>query len=135
MSRKYQALSADGQRAKERLSPCIEKAVLLTELTEERSDIASRGFAEEQELSARIDALFADLVTARRTVGRLIHETPTLTSLERRVLRLRYLCADPWDAICVRLCRERACVFSAYRRALNKVAETMDAWDEQGEAV
>ncbi len=126
MARKYQALSADGQRAKERLSPCIEKAILLTELTEERSDIASLGFPEEKELSARIDALFADLVTARRTVGKLIHETPTLTSLERRVLRLRYLCAEPWDAICVRLCRERGCVFAAYRRALNKIAATMD---------
>lgn len=130
MARKYQPLTADGQRAKERLSPCIEKAVLIEELTEERSDIAARGFAEEKELSARIDTLFADLVTARRVVGKLIHETPSLTSLERRVLRLRYLCVEPWDAICVRLCRERACVFSAYRRALNKVAETMDAWEE-----
>lgn len=113
-------------RVKERLSGCIEKAILLEELTEERSDIAAMGFPEEEELSARIETLFNDLSTARRAVGKLIHETPSLTSLERRVLRLRYLCAEPWEAICVRLCRERACVFSAYRRALNKIAETID---------
>lgn len=122
MARTYQPLSAEGMRVKERLSPCIEKAILLEELTAERADIASLGFPEEKELTARIDALFSDLSTARRAVGKLIHETPTLTSLERRVLRLRYLCAEPWEAICIRLCRERGCVFTAYRRALNKLA-------------
>ncbi len=127
MGRKYQALSPDGMRVKERLAGCIEKAILLEELTEERSDIASMGFPEEEELSARITALFEDLSTSRRAVGKLIHETPELTSLERRVLRLRYLCAEPWEAICVRLCRERGCVFSAYRRALNKLAAMENA--------
>lgn len=126
MAAGYQPLSAHGLRAKERLSPCIEKAILLEELAEERSDIASLGIPEEAELSARIDAEFAELAQSRREVGRLIHETNALTSLERRVLRLRYLCAEPWEAICVRLHRERGCVFSAYRRALNKIAETME---------
>lgn len=126
MGRKYQALSAEGMRVKEQLAGCIEKAILLEELTEERSDIASMGFPDEEELTVRIDTLFNDLSSARRTVGKLIHETPELTSLERRILRLRYLCAEPWEAICVRLCRERACVFSAYRRALNKVAVSME---------
>ena len=126
MGRKYQALSAEGMRVKEQLAGCIEKAILLEELTEERSDIASMGFPDEEELTVRIDTLFNDLSSARRAVGKLIHETSELTSLERRILRLRYLCAEPWEAICVRLCRERACVFSAYRRALNKIAETID---------
>ena len=119
-------------RVKERLSGCIEKAILLEELTEERSDIASMGFPEEEELSARITALFEDLATSRRAVGKLIHETPALTSLERRVLRLRYLCAEPWEAICVRLCRERGCVFSAYRRALNKLAASTENTEAAG---
>ena len=126
MGRKYQALSAEGMRVKEQLAGCIEKAILLEELTEERSDIASMGFPDEEELTVRIDTLFNDLSSARRTVGKLIHETPELTSLERRILRLRYLCAEPWEAICVRLCRERGCVFSAYRRALNKLAVSME---------
>ncbi len=125
MAGKYQALSEEGLRAKERLSPCFEKALLLEELTQERSDIAAYGFPEEAELTARIDALFSELADDRRTVGKLIHETPSLTSLERRVLRLRYLCAETWEVIALRVCRERGCVFSAYRRALNKVAETM----------
>lgn len=131
MAAKYQALSEEGLRAKERLSTCFKKALLLEELTEERADIASYGFPEEAELTARIDALFSELADDRRAVGKLIHETPSLTSLERRVLRLRYLCAETWEVIAMRVCRERGCVFSAYRRALNKIAETME-WDEAG---
>ena len=100
-------------------------AVLLEELTAERSDIASRGFPEEAELSARIDTLFSTLAASRRDVGRMIHEVDTLTSLERRVLRLRYLCAEPWDVICLRLHRERGCVFTTYRSALNKLGRVV----------
>ena len=126
MARQYQPLSESGSKMKKRLSPCIEKALLLEELREERSDIACLGFPEEQELSEKIDREFALLAEFRKEVARLIHETAALTSLERRILRLRYLCAEPWDAICVRLCRERGCVFASYRRALNKLAQTED---------
>ncbi len=123
MPSRYQPLSEAGKNIKRALAPCVEMAVLLEELTAERADIASRGFPEEAELSARIDTLFSDLAASRREVGRMIHEVDSLTSLERRVLRLRYLCAEPWEVICLRLHRERGCVFTTYRSALNKLGQ------------
>ena len=41
---------------------------------------------------------------------------------ERRILRLRYLCAVPWEAIALQVGRETSAVYTAYRKALNKAA-------------
>lgn len=118
----YQKLSPDGQRLKERLRVCVDNARKIEDLELERRDLEGMGLAEEQELRAHIAELRSEMEQGRRCINELIRDTEELTSTERRILRLRYLCANPWESIFCRMHRDRCSVYSSYRRALNKVA-------------
>ena len=119
----YQKLSPDGQRLKDRLRVCVDNARKIEDLEQERRDMERMGLPEEKELRANIADLRSEMEQGRRHVNELIRDTAELTSTERRILRLRYLCADPWESIFCQVHRERGAVFSSYRRALNKVAK------------
>lgn len=126
MGRTYEPLTPQAKRLKQRLKPCVSYAAWIAELEEERQDIAGRGFAEEQELTARLCGLRREWEARRRAAADMISAADRLTSLERRILRLRYLCAEPWEGICARVCRESGPVFTAYRSALNKLAQLQE---------
>ena len=118
----YQKLSADGQRLKDRLRVCVDNARQIEDLEMERRDLERMGLAEEKELRAHIADLRREMEQGRRCLNQLIRDTEELTSVERRILRLRYLCANPWESIIHQMHRDRGAVYSSYRRALNKVA-------------
>lgn len=119
----YQSLTEAGTQLKDQWMPCVNFSCRLQELQQELSDIdvPEEIFPlkqEQQKLRSALDRLRVD-------VRRLIDATETLNSLERRVLRLRYLYADPWDAIASQVGREPSSVFTAHRKALNKVADKL----------
>lgn len=118
----YQKLSADGRRLKDCLRVCVDNARLIEDLEMERRDMERMALPEERELRATIADLRREMEQGRSQLNRWIRDTEELTSTERRILRLRYLCANPWDSISCQLHRDRGSVFSSYRRALNKVA-------------
>ena len=123
MAQQYQKLSPDGQRLKERLRVCVDNARMIEDLELERRDMERMGLPEAQELRAHIADLRREMEQGRRRINELIRDTEELTSTERRILRLRYLCANPWESIVCQMHRDRGAVYSSYRRALNKVAK------------
>ena len=123
MAQRYQKLSPDGQRVKEMLRVCVDNARMIEDLEEERRDMERMGLPEERELRAHIGDLRVEMEQGRRRINEWIRQTEELTSTERRILRLRYLCANPWESIVSQLHRDRGSVYSSYRRALNKVAK------------
>lgn len=119
----YQKLSPAGQRVKERLRVCVDNARMIEDLEEERRDLERMGSPEEAELRAMIGDLRREMEQGRSQLNEWVRETAELTCTERRILRLRYLCASPWESIFCQLHRDRGSVYSNYRRALNKVAK------------
>lgn len=122
MAQQYQKLSPDGQRLKDYLRVCVDNARMIEDLELERRDLEHMGLPEEKEVRATIADLRLEMEQGRRRINELIRNTEELTSTERRILRLRYLCANSWDSIICQMHRERGAVYSSYRRALNKVA-------------
>ncbi|MBQ1210267.1 MAG: sigma-70 family RNA polymerase sigma factor [Clostridia bacterium] len=120
MNQLYQPLTAEGAALKEYWRPCVDWSRRLQDLRDEIKDVEGR--AEEVPLREEQRKVGAELETLRAEVRERIAATPTLTSNERRILRLRYLCADPWEAIALQVGRETSAVYTAYRKALNKAA-------------
>ena len=120
MNQLYQPLTAEGAALKEYWRPCVDWSRRLQDLRDEIKDVEGR--AEEVLLREEQRKVGAELETLRAEVRERIAATPTLTSNERRILRLRYLCADPWEAIALQVGRETSAVYTAYRKALNKAA-------------
>lgn len=123
MANVYQPLTEEAKRLKGKLSFCVRYAAWIADLEEERRDIAGMGFAEEAAMTEQIRTWRQDWEKRRKEAADLISRTETLTSFERRILRLRYLCAAPWDSVCRQVRRERGAVYTAYRHALNKLAK------------
>ena len=120
MNQLYQPLTAEGAALKEYWRPCVDWSRRLQDLRDEIMDVEGR--AEEVPLREEQRKVGAELETLRAEVRERIAATPTLTSNERRILRLRYLCADPWEAIALQVGRETSAVYTADRKALNKAA-------------
>ncbi|MBR3289566.1 MAG: hypothetical protein IKI63_02180 [Clostridia bacterium] len=120
---RYQKLSPDGQQIKDRLRVCVDNARMIEDLEEERRDLERMGSPEEAELRAYIGDLRREMEQQRSRLNQWVRDTEELTCTERRILRLRYLCASPWESIFCQLHRDRGSVYSSYRRALNKVAK------------
>ena len=120
MNQLYQPLTAEGAALKEYWRPCVDWSRRLQDLRDEIKDVEGR--AEEVPLREEQRKVGAELEMLRAEVRERIAATPTLTSNERRILRLRYLCADPWEAIALQVGRETSAVYTAYRKALNKAA-------------
>lgn len=116
----YQPLTAAGAALKENWKPCVEWSRRLQDLRDEIKDVEGR--PEEMPLRNEQRELGMALENLRAEVRERIAATPTLNSNERRILRLRYLCADPWEAIALQVGRETSAVYTAYRKALNKAA-------------
>ena len=125
MSQVYQKLTPAGQVLKGKLRVCVDNARLIADLEEERRDLERMGLPEEQEVRRQIGDLRREMERGRTRINAWIRDTEELTSTERRILRLRYLCADTWDSIVCQMHRDRGAVFSSYRRALNKVAKRL----------
>lgn len=120
---RYQALSPEGQRVKDRLRVCVDNARMIEDLEDERRDLERMALPEEREVRAHIADLRREMEQGRTQLNEWVRDTEELTSLERRILRLRYLCANSWDSIVCQTHRDRGSVYSSYRRALNKVAQ------------
>ncbi len=120
MNQLYQPLTAAGAALKENWKPCVEWSRRLQDLRDEIKDVEGR--PEEMPLRNEQRELGRALENLRAEVRERIASTPTLNSNERRILRLRYLCADPWEAIALQVGRETSAVYTAYRKALNKAA-------------
>ena len=119
----YQSLTKAGLRLKTEWMASVSFHCRLQELQQELTDVT----ADEELLALRHEQqrLLTALDKLRAEVRSLIERTESLNSLERRVLRLRYLYADPWDAIASQVGREPSAVYTAHRKALNKVADTL----------
>ena len=130
MSGIYQPLTEEARHLKRQLSPCVQYALWIAELEEECGDLRGMRLSEETRLENQLRQMRQDWEARRREASRLLTQPESLTSLERRILRLRYLCASPWDGICVQVHRESGAVYAAYRRALNKLAEAGDGAPE-----
>ena len=122
MNQLYQPLTTEGAALKEYWKPCVDWSHRLQDLRDEIKDV--EGLAEAEPLREEQRKVGAALEQLRAEVRDRIAATPSLTSNERRILRLRYLCADPWEAIALQVGRETSAVFTAYRKALNKAALT-----------
>lgn len=120
---KYKPLSEEAQRLKRQLSGCVQYAEWIGNLEEERRDMEALHLPEAEILAKRLQELRTDWERKRGEAAALITQTEELNSLERRILRLRYLAAAPWDCICATVHRESSVVYTAYRSALNKLAK------------
>lgn len=116
----YQPLTVEGVALKEAWKQCVDWDIRLQEIHEELNELDRSMDADE--LRREKHVLEDKLRTLRESVRYQISNTPTLSSMERRVLRLRYLYADPWESIAIQIKREPSAAFMAHRKALNKVA-------------
>lgn len=116
----YQPLTTEGVALKESWKRCVDWDIRLQEIHEELNELDRSMDADELRREKR--ELEDNLRSLREVVRYQISNTPTLTSMERRVLRLRYLYADPWESIALQIKREPSAAFMSHRKALNKVA-------------